>query len=81
MIGLRYALSFEWSNFGHKCLVKVILKGQPPKCKASVWKFPISETGCECNSAFRHAGSNWVIIMELKRNVEYYKVYLELGME
>ena len=35
-IGLRYTISFEWSAFGLKYLVTVMLKGQPPKFKASV---------------------------------------------
>ena len=37
----------------------------------SVWIFPVSETGSTCNSLFNHADSNWIIIMELKRKVEY----------
>ena len=57
-IGLRYTLSFEWSDFSLKYLVTVMLKGQPPKFKASVWNFPNSETDSKCNSVFRHAGSN-----------------------
>ena len=36
LIGLRYALSFEWPDFGPKYLVTVIPKGQPPKFKTSV---------------------------------------------
>ena len=48
--GLRYTLSFEWSDFGLKDLVTVILKGQPPKFKTIVWSFSISETGSKCNS-------------------------------
>ena len=68
--GLRHTLSFEWSDFGLKYLVIVMLKGQPPKSKASVWNVPISETGSKCNSVFRHADSNWVIIMELERKME-----------
>ena len=71
LIGLQCILSFERSDFGLKYLVTVMLRGQPPKFKASVWNFPISETGSKCNSVFRHADSNWVIIMELKRKVEY----------
>ena len=70
-IGLRYALSFEWYAFGLKYLVRDMLKVQPPKFKASVWNFPISETGNKSNSVFRHPDSNWVIIMELRRKVEY----------
>ena len=70
-IGLRYTLSFEWSDFGLKYLVTVMLKGQPPKFKASVWNFPISEIGSKCNLVLRHADSNWVIIMELKIKVVY----------
>ena len=45
-------------------------KGQPPKFKASVRNFPISETGSKCNSIFRHADSSWVIIMKLKCRVQ-----------
>ena len=64
-ISLQYTLSFEWSGFGLKDLVTVRLKGQ------NAWNFSLSETGSKCNSVFRHADSNWVIIMELKRKVEY----------
>ena len=71
LIGLRCTLSFEWSDFGLKYLVTVMLKGQPPKFKAIVWNFPISETGCKCNSVFRHDDRKGVIVMELKRKVEY----------
>ena len=70
-ICLRYTLSFEWSDFGPEHLITVMLKGQPLKFKASVWNFPISERDSKCNSVFRHADSNWVVIMELKRKVEY----------
>ena len=35
-IGLRYTLSFEWSDIGLTYLVTVMLKGQPPKFKGSV---------------------------------------------
>ena len=35
-IGLRYTLSFEWSDIGLTYLVTVLLKGQPPKFKGSV---------------------------------------------
>ena len=70
-IGWRCTISFKWSDFGLKYLVIVILKGPPPKFKAIVWNFPISETGSKCSSIFRHGDSNWVIIMELKRKVEY----------
>ena len=56
-IGLRYILSFEWPDFGPKYLVTDHLpkfkgqppKDQPPKFKASLWNFPISETGSKCN--------------------------------
>ena len=48
-----------------------MLKAQSPKFKASVWNFPIPETGSKCNSVFRHVDSNWVIITELKETVEY----------
>ena len=61
-IGLRYTLSFRWSDFGVKYVLTAMLKGQPPNFKASVWKFSISETGSKCNSVFRHADSNWVIL-------------------
>ena len=69
-IGLRYTLLFEWSDFSLKYLFTVMLKGQLPKFKARVWIFPISEIGSRCNSVFRHADSNWVIIMELERKME-----------
>ena len=35
-IGLRYTLSFEWSDIGLTYLATVMLKGQPPKFKGSV---------------------------------------------
>ena len=38
-------------------------------------KFSPSETGDKCNSFFRPADSDWVIIMELKENVEYSWAY------
>ena len=66
-IDLRYILSFERPNFDLNYLVTVMIKGQPPKFKASVWNFPISETGSKFNLVFRHTDSNYVIIMELKR--------------
>ena len=53
-IGFRYILSFEWPDFGLKYLVTSQapkLKSQPPKFKASVRNFPISETGSKCNLA------------------------------
>ena len=71
LIGLQCTFSFERSDFGLKYLVTVMLRGQPPKFKASVWNFPISETGNKSNSVFRHPHSNWIIIMELRRKVEY----------
>ena len=43
--------------------------------KGNVWNVPISETGSRCNSVFRHNDSNWVIIMELERKVEYSWTY------
>ena len=36
-----------------------------------ILNFIISKTGSKCNWLLRPADSNWVIIMELKRNVEY----------
>ena len=48
-----------------------MLKGQPPIYKASVWNFPISETGSKCNSISRHGNSNWVIIVESERKIKY----------
>ena len=87
-------LSFEWLDFGLKYLVTVMPKSQPTEFKASILNFPISETFSKCSSLFRHADSNWVIIMELKRKVEYswlviesvrvsrgIEVYFQLGME
>ena len=68
---LLYILSFQWSDFGLKYLVAVMLKDQLPKFKASVWNFPISETGGKCYLVFRPADSNWVITVELKKKVEY----------
>ena len=70
-IVLRFTLSFEWPDFGMKNLVTVM----PQKFKANVWNVPISETGSRCNSVFRHNDSNWVIIMELERKVEYSWAY------
>ena len=69
-IGLRYTLLFEWSDFSLKYLFTVMIKGQLPKFKARVWISPISEIGSKCNSVFRHADSNWVMIMELERKME-----------
>ena len=70
LIGLPYTLSFEWPGFELKYLVTVTQKGQPPKFRASVRNYSISQAKSKCNTLFRHAGSNWVIIMELKRKVE-----------
>ena len=70
-IGERYTLSFELSDFDLKYLVTIMLKGLPPKFRASVWNFTISEADGNCNSVFRHADSNWVFFMELKRKVDY----------
>ena len=60
-------LSFEWLDFGLKYLITVTPNGQPPEFQASVWNYPISETNIKCNSYFRHADNNWVIVMELKK--------------
>ena len=46
-------------------------KRSATKIQAIVWNFPISETGSKCNSVFRHDDRKWVIVMELKRKVEY----------
>ena len=71
-IGLRYTFSFELNGLilAWSASLQFMLKGQPPKFKASVWNFPISETGYKSNSVFRHTDSNWIIIMELKRKAE-----------
>ena len=69
--GVRYILSFQWSDFDLKYLATVMPKGQPPKFKTSVKHFPISERDRKCRSLFRHADNNWVVIVELKRKVKY----------
>ena len=40
-------------------------KSESPKVKGSLCNFPISEIDSNCNSLFRPAGSNKVIIMEM----------------
>ena len=70
-IGLRYTLSFKWIDFGLMCLVKITSKGQSLKFKASVWNIPNSETGQDCNSLFKIVNSNWVVIIEQKREMGY----------
>ena len=70
-IGLWYTLLFKWSDFGLECLATITPKGQSFKLKASVWNFPIPETGRNCNSLFKLVDSNWVVIMEEKRKIEY----------
>ena len=57
-IDLQYSLSFEWPDFGLKCLLTVVSKDQLPKFEARVWKFQISQTNNKCNSLFRPADSN-----------------------
>ena len=42
-ICLQYILSFEWSDFGLKCLVTVMLKGQSPMVRICLCNIPISE--------------------------------------
>ena len=66
-IGLQYTFSFKWPDFGLKCLVTVTPEGQSLKFKASVRNIPISETSRNCNSLFKVADGNWVVIMEQKR--------------
>ena len=56
--GVRYILSFQWSDFGLKYLATVMPKGQLPKFKTSVKHFPISERDRKCCSLFRHADNN-----------------------
>ena len=63
-ISLQYFLSFNWPKFGLKCLVTITLKGQNLKFKASVWNFPISGKGRNCNSIFMLVDNNSIIIME-----------------
>ena len=70
-IGLQYTLSFKWTDFGLKCLVTITSKGQSLKFNASVWNIPNSETGQNCNSFFKLDDSNWVVIIEQKRKMEY----------
>ena len=70
-IGLQNTLSFKWPNFGLECLVTITPEGQPLKFNASVLNFPISETGRFCNSLSKVFNSNWVIIIEQKRKMEY----------
>ena len=52
-ISLQYTLSFKWPNFGLNCLVTITPKIQSLKFKTSVWNFPISETGSDCQSLFK----------------------------
>ena len=63
IFGFWYILSFEWSDVSLQYLVT----GQPPKFKACVWNFPVRETGSQCNLTCWYI----VIIMELKRKLEY----------
>ena len=64
-IGFLYFLSFEWSDFGLKYLVAVMLQDQLPKFKTSVWNFPISETEDKCYLVFRYSDSYWVITITI----------------
>ena len=76
-IGLRYIVSYKWSNFGPKCLVTGQLpkfkgqrpKGQPPNFKATPWE--LFQFLKQAVSTTWHADSNLVIIMKLKKKIEY----------
>ena len=67
----QYTLSLKWPASGLKCLVTSTPKGQPLKIRSKVWNIPISESGRNYYSLFKLNDSNWVIIMEQKRNIEY----------
>ena len=69
-IGLQYILSFEWSDFGLKCLVTVMLKGLPPMVRICLCNIPISEIENNCIPILRPTHKNGVT-MKLKRKVEY----------
>ena len=62
---------FKLLDFGLKCLVTITPKGQPLRFKVNVWNIPTSEAGRNCNSLFKLADINWVVIMEQKRKMEY----------
>ena len=51
--------------------VIVMPKGQSPKVKGSICNIPISDIDSNCNSLPRPADSNGVIVVKLKRKVEY----------
>ena len=51
--------------------VTVIPKDQSPKVKGSICNIPISDIDSNCNSLSRPVDSNGVIIVKLKRKVEY----------
>ena len=69
LVSLQYTVSFEWPDFALKWLVTITSKGQSLTFKASVWNFHIFEIGWNCNLLFKRVDSNWVIIMEQKRNI------------
>ena len=71
LVDLQYTLSFKWPDFDLKCLVTITLESKSLTFKASVWNFPISESGKNYNSLFKLVDNNWVIIMEQKRKIEY----------
>ena len=62
-ICLQYILSFESSDFGLKCLVTVMLKGQSPMVRICLCNIPISEI---VNNAIQFLGL--LIKMELPWN-------------
>ena len=51
--------------------VTVMPKGQSPKVKGSICNIPVSDIDSNCNSLPRPADSNGVIVVKLKRKVEY----------
>ena len=62
---------FRWPDIGLKCLIIITPNGQSLKFKANVWNIPISETGRNCNLLFKPVDSNWVVVMEQKRKMEF----------
>ena len=47
-------------------------KGQSPKVKGSICYIPISDIDSNCSSLPRPADSDGVIVIKLKRKVEYH---------
>ena len=71
LIGFQCTLSFKWTDFDLKCLVIITSKVLSSKFKAIVWNIPNTETGQNCNSLNKLVDSNWDVIIEQKRKIEY----------